>query len=69
MYQHVLPGKDAILEWMKGTALRPILKALQGAELEEFLAALGKKLRAAYPETPAGTRFPFRRIFFVARKE
>ena len=69
VYQHVLPGKDAILEWMKGTALRPILKALEGVELEEFLAALGKKLRAAYPETPAGTRFPFRRIFFVARKE
>src|SRR5262249_52772622 len=68
IYQHILPGKDAVLEWMKGTGLRPVMKALQGAELEEFLAAYGEKLRAAYPETPAGTQFPFRRIFFVARK-
>jgi len=68
VYQHVLPGKDAVLEWMKGTALRPVMAALESADLEEFLAAYGKKLRAAYPETPSGTQFPFRRIFFVARK-
>jgi trans-aconitate 2-methyltransferase len=68
VYQHVLPGKDAVLEWMKGTALRPVMKDLEGAGLEQFLAAYGKKLRTAYPETPSGTRFPFRRIFFVARK-
>jgi trans-aconitate 2-methyltransferase len=68
VYQHVLPGKDAVLEWMKGTGLRPVMAALQGAELEEFLAAYGEKLGLAYPETPQGTQFPFRRIFFVARK-
>ena len=68
VYQHILPGRDAVLEWMKGTGLRPVMAALKGAELEEFLAAYGEKLRAAYPETPAGTRFPFRRFFFVARK-
>ncbi|HVE39180.1 MAG TPA: methyltransferase domain-containing protein [Planctomycetota bacterium] len=68
IYQHVLPGKDAVLEWMKGTALRPVMKALEGADLEAFLAGLAKKLRVAYPETPSGTRFPFRRIFFIARK-
>jgi len=68
VYQHVLPGKDAVLEWMKGTALRPVIQALDGAEVEEFLASYGEKLRKAYPETPSGTRFPFRRLFFVARK-
>jgi trans-aconitate 2-methyltransferase len=67
-YQHVLPGKDAVLEWTKGTALRPVMKALEGAELDEFLSAFAEKLRAAYPETPSGTLFPFHRIFFVARK-
>ena len=67
-YQHVLPGKDAVLEWTKGTALRPILKALQGKDPEAFLSAYAAKLRKAYPETPSGTRFPFRRLFFVARK-
>ena len=68
VYQHVLPGKDAVLEWVKGTALRPVLKALDGAERDEVVAAYAAKLRAAYPETPSGTIFAFRRIFFVATR-
>jgi trans-aconitate 2-methyltransferase len=68
VYQHVLAGKDAVLEWTKGTALRPVLKALDDAERKEFLDAYAAKLRKAYPETPSGTQFPFRRLFFVARK-
>jgi trans-aconitate 2-methyltransferase len=68
VYQHVLAGKDAVLEWTKGTALRPVMKALEGAEVEDFLAAYAGKLRKAYPETPSGTQFPFRRRFFVAKK-
>lgn len=68
VYQHVLPGKDAVLEWVKGSALRPVMKVLEGAERDEFLAAYAGKLRGAYPETPAGTRFPFRRLFLIARK-
>lgn len=68
VYQHVLPGKDAVLEWVKGTALRPLLKELEGAERDEFLSVYAAGLRAAYPETPSGTIFPFRRVFFVARK-
>ena len=68
IYQHVLAGKDAVLEWMKGTGLRPVVKALEGAERDEFLSAYAARLRAAYPETPSGTIFSFRRVFFVARK-
>jgi trans-aconitate 2-methyltransferase len=68
VYQHVLPGRDAVLEWVKGTALRPVMNAIEGAELDEFLFAYAAKLRKAYPETPSGTRFPFRRVFFIARK-
>jgi trans-aconitate 2-methyltransferase len=68
IYQHVLPGKDAVLEWVKGTALRPVLKALEGEERDAFLSAYAARLQAAYPETPSGTIFPFRRVFFVARK-
>src|SRR5262249_28755538 len=45
VYQHVLPGKDAVLEWMKGTALRPVFAALQGAELDDFLGEYAEKLR------------------------
>lgn len=68
VYQHVLPGRDAALEWVKGSALRPVLKALEGAERDDFLSAYASKLRVAYPESPAGTIFAFRRLFFVARK-
>lgn len=67
VYLHVLDGDDAVLEWMKGTTLRPILKALEGAERDEFLARYREQLAAAYPRTAQGTLFPFRRLFFIAR--
>lgn len=67
-YQHVLEGDDAVLEWMKGTTLRPILAALEGGEKERFLSEYRTKLAAAYPKSAEGTLFPFRRLFFVARK-
>jgi trans-aconitate 2-methyltransferase len=69
VYWHVLEGDDAVLEWMKGTTLRPILKALAEGEREEFLGQYRSRLAAAYPKGPAGTVFPFRRLFFVARKK
>lgn len=68
-YQQVLAGSDAVLEWTKGTALRPVLAALPSrAERAEFLGEYGKLLAEAYPERPYGTVFPFRRIFVVARR-
>jgi trans-aconitate 2-methyltransferase len=68
VYMHMLDGDDAVLEWMKGTTLRPVLKELEGPEGDEFLSRYREKLAAAYPRTAAGTLFPFRRLFFVARK-
>ena len=66
-YLHVLPGPDAVLEWAKGTTLRPVLAALDAAEQEELLTEYGAALREAYPERPYGTVLPFRRLFAVAR--
>jgi trans-aconitate 2-methyltransferase len=67
-YLHLLTGDDPVLEWVKGTALRPILDALgDGDARDDFLAELGARLRAAYPPGPHGTVFPFRRIFVVAQ--
>jgi len=67
-YLQLLQGDDPVLEWMRGTALRPVLTVLDddGAEFE---AALAPRLRDAYPPTAAGTVFPFRRIFAVGRRE
>ncbi|MFJ9207108.1 trans-aconitate 2-methyltransferase [Streptomyces sp. NPDC102264] len=68
-YLQLLTGEDPVLDWVKGTALRPVLTALEGDEAatEEFTAQYRDLLRAAYPPGPHGTVFPFRRIFAVAR--
>jgi trans-aconitate 2-methyltransferase len=65
-YLHVLPGEDAVLEWVKGTALRPVLALLEDADQRrDFLAEYAAALRSAYPAGPNGTVFPFRRTFAV----
>ncbi|GAA5167316.1 trans-aconitate 2-methyltransferase [Pseudonocardia eucalypti] len=67
-YLHRLTGPDPVLNWITGTALRPVRAALSDPEWEEFRAELAPRLRAAYPERADGTTwFPFRRIFVVAR--
>lgn len=70
-YLHVLEGEDPVLDWVKGTGLRPVLTALADDEeaTEAFLGEYRALLREAYPATPGagGTVFPFRRIFVMAR--
>jgi trans-aconitate 2-methyltransferase len=67
-YLHVLAGADPVLQWMRGTALRPVIAALSAADYAGFEAELAAALREAYPTTPHGTLFPFRRIFAVAHR-
>ena len=69
-YLHALTGEDAVLEWMKGTALRPYLTALDGdPQREAFLAALAEALSRAFPRRADGvTLLPFPRLFVVARR-
>src|SRR5262245_58267493 len=69
-YLHVLTGPDPVLEWVKGTTLRPVLRALgAGPDREAFLAEYAALLREAYPARPFGTVLPFRRLFVVARRQ
>ena len=69
-YLHALTGPDAVLEWMKGTALRPFLAALDDPVMVgDFLSALGARLSEAFPPRPDGvTLLPFPRLFLVARR-
>ena len=66
-YLHVLPGDNPVLEWAKGTALRPVLAVLDPAEAAAFLDQYGSRVAAAYPAAPYGTILPFRRVFVVAQ--
>jgi trans-aconitate 2-methyltransferase len=69
-YVHILQGSDPVLEWVKGTALRPVLNALpDAATRNQFCDELAPKLRAAYPNETYGTPFPFKRVFVVAQRQ
>jgi trans-aconitate 2-methyltransferase len=68
IYLHILHGEDPVLEWYKGTGLRPVLAALDAGQEAEFLAEYAERLRAAYPPRPFGTILPFRRVFAVAHR-
>jgi trans-aconitate 2-methyltransferase len=68
-YLQVLDGEDAVLRWMRGTGLRPVLSVLKDdAERARFEAAYGEHLRKAYPRNAYGTVLPYRRIFLVATR-
>jgi trans-aconitate 2-methyltransferase len=67
IYLHVLPGRDPVLEWAKGSALRPVLAALDPAGAATFCQEYGTLLAEAYPAADYGTILPFRRLFVVAR--
>jgi trans-aconitate 2-methyltransferase len=67
VYQHRMENAEAIVEWVKGTALRPVLSRLDAATTATFLAAYAERVRDAYPSGRHGTWFPFRRLFFVAK--
>jgi trans-aconitate 2-methyltransferase len=70
-YQHVLTGEadgpHPVLEWVRGTGLRPVLGLLTDEEEREaFLSEYASELEAAYPRRDFGVLFAFSRIFAVA---
>ena len=65
-YYQILEGDDEVLEWVRGTGLRPILEGLADIEREQFLTVYSSRLREAYPKKADGqTLYPFRRLFIV----
>jgi trans-aconitate 2-methyltransferase len=63
VYPHVLEDSDAILEWIKGTALVPYLERL-GEHHEVFIETIRQKLADAIPGSPV--LYPFKRTFLSA---
>lgn len=67
-YYHVLENHQAIVEWVKGTGLRPYLDSLDdGAERQEFLDMYLAKIEEEYPALYDGkVSLKFPRLFVVA---
>jgi trans-aconitate 2-methyltransferase len=68
-YYHVLQNPEAIVEWVRGTGLRPFIDPLTSAEREAYLARYTAEVAAAYPPTRDGRvilRYP--RLFILARR-
>ena len=70
-YLHVLPNVEAIVEWYKGSGLRPFLEALDTeSDRTQFLAEYSKRIREAYtPRPDEKILFAFRRLFMVAYRK
>jgi len=69
-YHHPLAGgADAVVEWFKGSGLRPFLAPLDASEAVSFLTEYRKRIADAYPALPDGSvLLPFPRLFLVAAR-
>ena len=66
---HPLPDADAVVQWFKGSALRPYLARLDTQEQEAFVQAYAEAIREDYPSTANGkVLLPFPRLFLVATR-
>ena len=68
-YIHPLEGVEGIVDWFRGSALRPFLAPLSSAEREEFLARYRRDLSESYQvEEDGRVLFVYPRLFLLARK-
>jgi len=68
-YLHPLAGPEAIVEWFKGSELRPYLHLLDGEERQEFLGRYRAGITKAYPAQKDGkVLLRLQRVFIVATR-
>jgi trans-aconitate 2-methyltransferase len=68
-YIHPLDGVEAIVDWFRGSALRPFLAPLSDSERETFLGRYRRDLAESYQEEEDGkVLFIYPRLFMLARK-
>jgi trans-aconitate 2-methyltransferase len=69
VYYHAMPSHDSLLEWVRGTRLRPYLEALDDRDARSFQEEILERVRRTYPVLKSGeVVLRFRRFFFIARK-
>ncbi len=68
-YQHPMDSPARIVEWVRGTGLKPFVDPLPEPERAQFLAAYEQRIAVSYPPRADGRLLlAFPRLFFVARR-
>ena len=68
-YVHPMAGVGAVVDWFRGSALRPFLNPLDVCEREQFIERYMRELAVAYGVEPDGSLlFLYPRLFILARK-
>jgi trans-aconitate 2-methyltransferase len=68
-YVHPLETIEAVVDWFRGSALRPFLAPLSARERDEFLARYRRDLADSYlVEADGRVLFLYPRLFILARK-
>jgi trans-aconitate 2-methyltransferase len=70
-YLHIMSSAEDIVEWYKGSGMRPYLEAIDSeTERERFIAEYLEAIRPLYrPQLDGRVLFPFRRFFMIAYRE
>ncbi len=68
-YHHPMDTPADIVQWLRGTGLKPFVEALPEAQQPEFLTEYQRRIDLAYPPRADGRRLlAFPRLFIVARR-
>ena len=66
-YNHIIESHTGVVEWFKGSGLRPFLAPLDAAMRETFIANYTDEIRHAYPARSDGrVMLKFPRLFILA---